>query len=156
MRSIALTLGAVCAFGVAGALAQQTSGLRRADNLDWRRAPGDLPRGAEVAILFGDPTSSGPFVVRLRAPAGYQIAAHRHPDLETVTVISGALRYGEGTRLDPRAETFVHAGDFFAATPGMGHWLTVNEDAVLQVSGTGPWTIDYLDPRDKPKAAQID
>lgn len=155
MRSIALTFGALCAFGAAAALAD-SSGLRRADSLDWRPAPAELPGGAQVAVLFGDPMSSGPFVVRLRAPAGYQVAVHKHPDLETVTVISGVLRYGEGLRLDPRAETFVHAGDFFAAPAGMGHWIAINEDAVLQVTGTGPWKIDYLDPRDKPRAAQLD
>ncbi|WP_457796865.1 cupin domain-containing protein [Methylocystis sp. S23] len=154
MRSIALTFGALCAFGVGGALAD-ASGLRRADGLEWKPAPADLPRGAEIAVLFGDPLASGPFVVRLRAPAGYQVAAHKHPDLETVTVISGVLRYGEGARVDPRAETFIHAGDFLAAPAGMSHWIAVNEDTVVQVSGTGPWKIDYLDPRDKPRSAQL-
>ncbi|QGM99004.1 cupin domain-containing protein [Methylocystis parvus] len=153
MRSIALTIGALCAFG--GAALADVSGLRRADGLDWRPAPSDLPSGAEVAVLYGDPMSSGPFVVRLRAPAGYQVAAHKHPDLETITVISGVLRYGEGQRLDPRSEAFVHAGDFFAAPAGMSHWIAINEDAVIQVSGTGPWKIDYIDPRDRPRAAQL-
>lgn len=153
MRSIALTFGALCVFGVAGAVAQ-TSGLRRADGLDWKAAPSDLPPGAEVAILYGDPQSAGPFVVRLRAPAGYQVPAHKHADLETVTVISGVLRYGEGSLLDPRMESFVHAGDFFAAPAGMSHWIAVNQDAVVQVNGVGPWKIDYTDPRDKPQPAQ--
>lgn len=152
MRSIALTFGALCVFSAA-ALAQ-TSGLRRADGLEWRPAPADLPKGAEVAVLYGDPRAPGPFVVRLRAKAGYQVPVHKHPDLETVTLISGSGRYGEGLRLDPKAETFIHAGDFFAAPAGMGHWIAVNEDAVLQVSGTGPWTIEYLDPRDKARIEQ--
>ncbi|WP_442753485.1 cupin domain-containing protein [Methylocystis sp. JAN1] len=152
MRSIALSFGALCVFGAA-ALAQ-TSGLRRADGLEWRPAPADLPKGAEVAVLYGDPMSSGPFVVRLRAKAGYQVPVHKHPDLETVTLISGAARYGEGSQSDPRAESFIHAGDFFAAPAGMGHWITLNEDAVLQVSGTGPWKIEYLDPRDKARIQQ--
>lgn len=152
MRSIALTFGALCVFSSA-ALAE-TTGLRRADGLEWRPAPADLPKGAEIAVLYGDPMASGPFVVRLRAKAGYQVPAHKHPDLETVTVISGAMRYGEGSRLDPGAETFVHAGDFLAAPAGMGHWISLNEDAVVQVSGTGPWKIQYLDPRDKARIEQ--
>ncbi|KAF2989211.1 cupin domain-containing protein [Methylocystis sp. MJC1] len=150
MRSVVLSFGAFCAFGVCSALAQ-TSGLRFADELDWKPAPADLPRGADIAVLFGDPTASGPFVVRVRAPAGYLVPAHKHPDAETVTIISGALRFGEGQRLDPSVEKFLHAGDFVAATPGMGHWFTVNEDAVVQVSGAGPWKIEYLDPRDDPR-----
>jgi quercetin dioxygenase-like cupin family protein len=152
MRSIALTFGALCVLSAA-ALAQ-TSGLRRADGLEWRPAPNDLPKGADIAVLYGDPRASGPFIVRLRVKAGYEVPAHKHPDLETVTLISGAMRVGEGLKLDPRAESFIHAGDFFAAPAGMGHWIGVNEDSVLQVSGTGPWTIEYLDPRDKDRIEQ--
>jgi hypothetical protein len=154
MRPIALTLaiGAFCAAGAVGALAQ--SGVRSADALEWKPAPASLPPGAEIAALFGDPQASGPFVLRLRARGGYQVPVHTHPDLETVTVISGVLRFGEGQQLDPRQERFVHAGDFIAAPAKMGHWIAVNEDAVIQITGTGPWRIDYLDPRDTPKAAQ--
>jgi hypothetical protein len=148
MRSRLILLGAVCALSVGGASAE----MRRADTLDWRPAPASLPRGAQLAVLMGDPMAAGPFVVRLRAPAGYQVAAHRHPDRETITVISGALRFGEGTRFDPRGEQFLHAGDFASATPEMGHWFVVNEDAIVQVTGVGPWKIDYLDPRDDPQA----
>jgi quercetin dioxygenase-like cupin family protein len=150
MRSIPFTLGALCAFVIGGALAQTTD-IRRAKDLDWKAAPAELPRGAEVAVLFGDPQASGPFVVRLRAPAGYQVPAHKHPDFETVTVISGSLRMGQGQKVDPSAEAFLHAGDFIAAAPGMGHWLVVNDDAVVQVTGMGPWTVDYFDPRDNPR-----
>jgi quercetin dioxygenase-like cupin family protein len=150
MRFVALIISAICALGVGGAFAQ-SSGLHLADELEWKPAPPDFPHGAEVAVLFGDPQAVGPFVVRLRAPAGYQLPAHKHPDSETVTVISGVLRFGEGQRLDPRAEKFLHAGDFVAAMPGTGHWFTVNEDAIVQVTGAGPWKIDYLDPRDDPR-----
>lgn len=148
MRSKILLFSALCALFIGPASAE----LRHSDQLDWRPAPSSLPNGAQVAVLMGDPMGAGPFVVRLRAPAGYQVAAHKHPDVETITVISGALRFGEGQRLDPQREQFLHAGDFASATPGMGHWFVVNEDAVVQVTGTGPWKIDYLDPRDNPPA----
>lgn len=152
MRFSALTLGAYCALGVLSACAQ--SGVKQADDLDWMAAPSELPRGADVALLFGDPRQSGPFIVRLRAPAGYQVPAHRHPDLETITVLSGTLRVGEGKRFDPAAEQYVHAGGFFAAPAGMAHWIVANEDVVLQVTGTGPWRVDYVDPRNSPEAAR--
>jgi quercetin dioxygenase-like cupin family protein len=141
-------------FGALGALSlgAASAEMRRGDHLDWRPTPPDLPRGAQMTVLMGDPMAAGPFVVRLRAPAGYQVAAHKHPDVETITILSGALRFGEGQGLDPRREQFLHAGDFASATPGMGHWFVVNEDAVVQVTGTGPWKIDYLDPRDNPQA----
>jgi quercetin dioxygenase-like cupin family protein len=148
MRNTILLIGALGALSLGAASAE----MRRGDQLDWRPAPPDLPRGAQVSVLMGDPAAPGPFVVRLRAPAGYQVAAHKHPDVETITVLSGALRFGEGQRLDPQREQYLHAGDFTSAPAGMGHWLVVNEDAVLQVTGMGPWKIDYLDPRDNPQA----
>jgi len=154
MRKIALyfAFGGLCVFGASCAFAQ-SSPIVSANDLVWKAAPGALRRGAEIAILFGDPGTTGPFTIRLRAPAGYQIAPHSHPDAEMLTVLSGALRFGQGQRLDPGLEKFVHAGDFIAIPPGMGHWLVVNEDAVLQVSGIGPMEIDYLDPSDEPGAA---
>jgi quercetin dioxygenase-like cupin family protein len=148
MRSRILLLGARGALSVGGVSAE----MRRGDQLDWRPASPDLPRGAQISVLMGDPTAAGPFVVRLRAPAGYQVAAHKHPDIETITVLTGALRFGEGQSLDPQREKFLHAGDFASASPGVGHWFVVNEDAVLQVGGTGPWKIDYLDPGDVPQS----
>ncbi len=154
MRLSALTLGAYCAMGVLGALAE--GGVRQASELDWTAAPPDLPRGAEVAMLYGNPTQAGPFVVRLRAREGYQVPAHTHPDLETITVLSGTLRVGQGKQIDPAAEHYAHAGDFIAAPAGMGHWIVANENVVLQVTGTGPWRIDYLDPRYRPQGAALD
>jgi len=58
-------------------------------DLKWGPAPPTLPKGAEISVLSGDPSKDGPFVVRLKMPAGYKFAAHNHPRDEYVTVISG-------------------------------------------------------------------
>ena len=68
MRSIAFVAGVVRASGVGAALAR--SGVRSGDNLEWKPAPPDLPRGAEVSALFGDLRASGPFMLRVLAPNG--------------------------------------------------------------------------------------
>ena len=60
-----------------------------ADNVQWGPAPPSLPKGAEVAVLAGDPTKEGPFTLRLKFPSNYKIPAHSHPSFEAVTVISG-------------------------------------------------------------------
>lgn len=154
MRTFALQIsaGAFFAFSSSGAVAESAS-VVLANGLVWKAAPGAFQRGAEVATLFGDPTKAGPFVIRLRAPGGYQIAAHSHEDMELLTVISGAFRFGQGKQIDPGVEKFVHAGDFVAIPPGVEHWLVANEDAVVQVNGVGPMKINYLDPRDDTAAA---
>jgi len=50
-----------------------------ADRLQWGPAPPVLPKGAQFAVLSGDPTKAGPFTLRLKAPAGYKIPAHTIP-----------------------------------------------------------------------------
>src|SRR6202040_3504278 len=50
------------------------------DSLKGGAAPPVLPQGAQIAVLYGDPGKAGPFVFRLRFPAGYKVAAHKHPN----------------------------------------------------------------------------
>jgi hypothetical protein len=45
----------------------------------WGPAPPMLPPGAQIAVLAGNPTASGPYTVRLKFPANYDIPAHSHP-----------------------------------------------------------------------------
>ena len=67
----------------------------------WGPSPPSLPAGAQIAVLSGDPSKEGSsFVVRLKMPAGYEIAAHHHPTVENVTVLSGNLHAGMGDKLD--------------------------------------------------------
>jgi hypothetical protein len=49
------------------------------DRLQWQAGPSSLPAGAKLAVLEGDPTKEGPFVMRLRLPDGYTIPPHTHP-----------------------------------------------------------------------------
>src|SRR4051812_22913524 len=44
-----------------------------ASELKWGDAPPGLPKGAHLAVLFGDPGKEGPFAVRFKMPDGYQI-----------------------------------------------------------------------------------
>ena len=62
-------------------------------------APNMLPPGAQWFVLSGDPSKDGPFTIRLRLPAGYQIPAHSHPTTEAITVLSGKLLLGMGDKL---------------------------------------------------------
>src|SRR4051794_10372144 len=68
----------------------------QAGQLAWGPAPPVLPKGAQFAVLSGDPSKSGQFTVRLKMPAGYKVPAHNHPTAELVTVISGDFGFGMG------------------------------------------------------------
>lgn len=70
-----------------------------------------LRKGAMIAVISGDPSKDGPFVMRLKMPANYQIPAHRHPSTESVTVLSGSFHAATGNKLDvKKAETLLPGG----------------------------------------------
>jgi hypothetical protein len=70
---------------ICGAAADWCDGCRptrngATDSLKWTAAPPVLPKGAQIAVLYGDPDKAEPFVFRLKFPAGYKVAAHMHPN----------------------------------------------------------------------------
>lgn len=117
----------------------------------WSPGPASLQKGAEVAVLFGDPSKDGPFAMRLKMPKGYQIAPHSHSKPEVVTVISGTFRIGMGETADPSKAQPLPAGGFFAFPPGMTHFASMDEDTVVQLNSTGPWSLTYVNPKDDPR-----
>ena len=78
----------------------------------WGPAPPVLPKGAQIAVLSGDPFKPGPYVLRLKLPAGYQIPAHHHPTTENVTVLSGQFYAGMGDKLDKKTQALIQAAGF--------------------------------------------
>jgi len=121
------------------------------DQIKWTAGPPSLPAGARAAVLYGDPSKEGLFVLRLQLPKGYRIPPHTHPRPEIVTVISGAFHIGMGPTANPKAATRLPPGGFFAFDPGMAHFAHVQEETVVQLSSTGPWTINYINAADDPR-----
>ena len=117
-----------------------------------------LASGAKIAALEGDPAKRGAFTARLSLPDGYQIAPHTHPSVEHVTVISGALMIGMGTKFDESAMKTLPTGTFGVIPVGMAHYAKAKGETVLQLHGVGPWRLVYVnkadDPRNKKVAAQ--
>jgi quercetin dioxygenase-like cupin family protein len=93
------SLISIALFALAGsALAQDAMKVTYAtpDALTWKDNP-TLPKGAQSAVLVGDPTRAGErFVARTKFPPNYQVPAHTHPYTESVTIISGSVYLGEG------------------------------------------------------------
>ena len=72
-----------------------------ADQVKWDPAPPNIPPGAQLAVIAGNPAAEGqPYVIRLKMPTNYKIPAHYHPVAESVTVISGEFSVGMGDKLD--------------------------------------------------------
>jgi len=119
--------------------------------LKWGPAPPALPPGAQLAVVSGDPGKEGPYVVRVKMPAGYTVPPHTHPADENVTVLSGTVHFAMGGKLDKSKGDDVHAGGFFRAEQGMQHYAWSPRGAVIQVHGMGPFAITYVNPADDPR-----
>jgi quercetin dioxygenase-like cupin family protein len=124
------------------------------DAVNWSAAPPSFPKGAQVAVLSGDPSKAGPFVLRIKAPAGYKVPAHTHPADENVTVISGVFNVGMGDKLDQAKSQPVKAGGYAHMPQGMAHFAWFDEETVVQLNGIGPFGISYVNPADDPRKGQ--
>ncbi|NIX75635.1 cupin domain-containing protein [Microvirga terricola] len=139
-----------------GLLAQEhTAGhAMKADQLKWMPGPPVLPKGAEFAVLSGDPGKPGPFTMRLKVPAGYKIPAHSHPTAERVTVISGNFHVGMGDKLDEAKTDSLETGGFVDLPANMNHYAFMSTGTIVQINSEGPFVIKYVNPADDPSKAQ--
>ena len=102
--------------------------------------------GRQRAQLFGDSSQDGPWVDRVKIPAGRRVLAHTHPHDELVTVIEGTWYLGEGERFDPAKLKGYPAGSFIVIPAGVAHFVAAKEGGVIvQLSGTGKFGTDYLE-----------
>lgn len=147
--SLTLILGVTAASAAEPGLYPEPSALK------WAPAPSNVPKGAEIAVLAGDPSKSGDvFVIRLKLPSNYAIPAHNHPTTENVTIVTGTLYAGMGDTLDRDASKPFAAGGFAAMPANMNHYAWTKEPAVIQVEAEGPFAITYVNPADDPSKAQ--
>ena len=121
------------------------------DKITYTPAPDILPPGAQLAVLDGNPAEAGPYTMRLRMPAGYRIPPHFHPAFEHVTVLRGSFKVGMGEKFDTSKMTSLPAGTFAALAPGVRHFAQAQGETLIQLHGTGPWTVTYVNPADDPR-----
>ena len=124
-----------------------------ADKLVWGPAPPALPPGSQAAMMYGDPGKPAPFTLRVKLPAGYRIPPHWHPTDEHVTVLAGTIAMGTGETWDDKALMAMPTGAFMGLAANTRHYLLAKTEATIQVHGTGPFSITYVNPKDDPRTA---
>jgi hypothetical protein len=135
------------------ALAMDNHVVQQPDALKWGAAPPSLPPGSEVAVLYGDPSSAGPYAVRVRMPADYKVPPHTHPTAENLTVISGSFNVGMGGTFDTAKGEPMAPGAFARMEKGEQHYAWASGPTVIQINGMGPFEIIYVNPADDPRSA---
>jgi quercetin dioxygenase-like cupin family protein len=151
VRSWAIFGVAALALPMSAAVAGDRHVMVSPDEVGWTAGPASIPPGAEVAVLYGNPGKDGLFALRLRLPEGYHLPPHHHPKPEVVTVISGTFHLGMGEKAERDATVPLKAGSFFAFEPGMVHYAFTEEETVIQLNSTGPWGLEYVNPKDDPR-----
>ena len=71
----------------------------RSEDLEWKPFAA-FPPAARLAVLVGDPNRPGPYVIRVRLPAGTRMMPHKHPEDRIYTVLSGVFYIGLGEEFD--------------------------------------------------------
>ena len=148
-QKLVLALGLLLA-GTAIAFAQDMRPPINSDDVKWGPVPPNIAAGAQLAVISGDPSKEGPFVMRLKMPAGYKVPAHYHPQYENVTVLTGEFHVGMGDKLDTDKGMLLRPGGYVEAPAKMHHYAWVTSDTIVQVAGPGPFGIIYVDPADDP------
>jgi quercetin dioxygenase-like cupin family protein len=113
------------------------------------RQVGRRPRlwqGAQTAVVAGDPTKYGPYVMRIKLPANTMIPAHTHDKAENVTVISGTMGLGMGKQADKSVGQQLPTGSFFRVPANTPHFAWTESDTIVQVNGMGPATMKMVEP----------
>ncbi|MEP6884203.1 MAG: cupin domain-containing protein [Gammaproteobacteria bacterium] len=111
-----------------------------------------FPPEARLAVLVGDTSQPGPYVVRVKLPGGIRLMPHMHKEDRVYTVMSGVFYIGTGETFDPEGLRAYPPGAV-VVLPGNTHhfhWARSSE-YITQVTGFGPLSIDYLHAKDDPR-----
>ncbi len=132
-------------------LPNKTFGTINQEDIKWLPFAA-FPPEARLAVLVGNPKLAGPYVTRVKVPAGVKLMPHTHPEDRIYTVISGVFYIGLGTKFDasklkayPPGSVIVLPGN----TPHF-HWAK-SGDYVTQITAYGPLGISYVNPADDPR-----
>jgi len=144
---------ATCAFAEGGVeLIMKGVDGTAAPNLNWTE-PKSIPPGTKMLMIYGSPDKPGPYVFRVRFPAGYKLPPHKHPDQRQVTVLTGSYWTAVGEKFEQDKLKKFGARDFYVTDAGVPHFSWAETDVVIQEAGVGPVSdpIEYVDKADDPR-----
>ncbi|WFU73407.1 cupin domain-containing protein [Bradyrhizobium sp. CB2312] len=121
------------------------------EDIEWKSFPA-FPSEARLAVVVGHPAEAGPYVVRVKVPAGTVLMPHKHPEDRIYTVMSGVFYIGLGETFDVNRVSPYPPGSVIVL-PGETwhfHWAKSGEYGT-QVTAIGPLGLEYRDPQDDPR-----
>jgi hypothetical protein len=96
---------------------------------------------SERAVLYGDPSKPGYYVILLKWLPHNNSRPHYHPNDRFITVLSGTWWVQTGAKYDPAGFKPIPAGSFVVHTGKEIHYDGAkDEPCLLQIAGMGPET----------------
>ncbi|HXW63265.1 MAG TPA: cupin domain-containing protein [Candidatus Acidoferrales bacterium] len=98
--------------------------------------------GAQQAVLLGDPSKTGLYIVLVKWNPHNMSRPHFHPNDRYITVLSGTWWVGSGTKFDPDATVAMPAGSYVVDLAKQPHYDGAKDEAaIIEIVGEGPATI---------------
>jgi len=117
----------------------------RAEEIQWKPCPPNLPSDCEIALLDGSPKEPDMFTLRFRVNGNFVMPPHTHPKDERVTVIQGKAYVGFGKDATRETAKGFEPGDYYVNARGAIHAVWADSATVIQITGIGPWVADYVE-----------
>ena len=106
----------------------------------------------EAIVLKGDPSKPGLYTILLRIAPNTRIQPHCHDDDRIATVVSGTWYFGYGDTFDESDLKELPPGSFYTEPPEENHFAeTGDEPVVVQITGFGPSSTEYVDKTQDPR-----
>jgi hypothetical protein len=101
----------------------------------------ESPAGSAQAIMVGDPSKPGLYIVLTKWHAHHMSHPHFHPNDRFITVLEGTWWVGTGPKYDPNSTTPVPTGSFVTHYgKGIHYDGAKDADVTLEILGMGPAT----------------
>jgi quercetin dioxygenase-like cupin family protein len=121
------------------------------EDVEWKPFAA-FPPSVRLAVVVGQPSEAGPYVVRVRVPHHVKLLPHKHPEDRIYTVISGVFYIGLGDEFQAdKLEAYPPgAVIILPGNTSHFHWAKSGE-YVTQVSAIGPLGLEYVNSEDDPR-----
>jgi quercetin dioxygenase-like cupin family protein len=125
------------------------------EDIEWKAFPA-FPPSARLAVVVGEPSAPGPYVIRVKIPSDVKVMPHSHPEDRVYTVISGVFYIGLGDKFDADKLLAYPPGSAIVLPGGTSHYHWAKSgDYVTQVTAIGPLGLEYLNSKDDPRNGTI-
>ena len=149
MRPLALIsfmTAALASLSIASAAAPNVGIAVPGDTIKLAALPG-APPGVVSAVLVGEVTKPGIYVLRNKWPANTTLRPHTHGDKWRIyTVLEGEIQVGFGSKIDLAATQRLGPGSVFTGPTDLPHYfITGASGATLHVVAEGPFVTQYVE-----------